>query len=144
MNGNTFSYRIGTLEVSPEHPLVRRVHAQLLVQQTLQKRLRLSFVHCGPSSMYWPSNRVRRRLLPTGESPREIQRPTNGRLWILLSLHVLRGELGWMIFLSALWSWARSNSKVTMGKVLRSVQAGQGTGSEWMMTASAWGLSKAL
>lgn len=31
------AYRIGTLEVSPEHPLVRRVHAQLLVQQALQE-----------------------------------------------------------------------------------------------------------
>lgn len=34
-------YWIGALEVAPEHPLVRRVHAQLLVEERLEEGLRL-------------------------------------------------------------------------------------------------------
>lgn len=42
------AYRISTLEISPEHPLVSRVHAQFLVEQRLEERLRLCLVdHCG-------------------------------------------------------------------------------------------------
>lgn len=39
-----FSYRISTFEVAPEHSLVGGVHAQLPVEQRLEKRLRLCLV----------------------------------------------------------------------------------------------------